>query len=517
MRFPFYSLKTGMVACLSLLIVSAMLLIHVVMSRFAERDLIDERVKMGHLLMDVIGQMAGYEMARHGDSQGLTASNLPLREAISRVLRKGEFSRGFMVSAEGVRLFDVGPGEFGEKDLFFSCTEALKTRKSSLAFEGEIWGVTWFAPESVRICAPVLFRNRTIGAVAIGADLKPLYQQLRRTENVILGYICLNTIILVLVGIYLLSRSVIKPIRRLLTITEKFDEWTTLIPAGESSRSEFGQLFRSFKTMLNRLEVNKQELKDHIASLKEANLEIKKAQNDMIRSEKMATAGRLATGVAHEIGNPLGIILGYLELLKRDDLSLEEREDFFGRIEAEVNRIHRIIRELLDFSRGSGPDLEETAVHELIAETVHMLEPQPMMAQIKIQQILKAENDVVRAGPTQLKQVFLNIIINAADAMTDAGMPSGGRSPKSLVIETSNRDGFIRVSFTDTGTGISPEAQGRVFDPFFTTKEPGKGTGLGLSVCYTIMEGLGGAIHVQSPPGKGATIMVDIPLAVNRD
>jgi two-component system NtrC family sensor kinase len=517
MKFPFYSLKTGMVACLSLLIVSAMILIHVVMTRFAERDVIDAKVKMGHLIMEFIGQTAGYEMTKHGDSQRPFASDLPFRGAIDQALKKGEFSRALMVSAEGVRLFDVGPWESGRKDALFSCREALRTGQPSLAFEGETWGVTWFAPERVRICEPVLFKGRTIGAVAIAADLDALYQRLRRTENVVLGYICLNTIILVLVGIYLLSRSVIKPIRRLLTITEKFDEWTTLIPADESSRNEFGQLFRSLKMMLNRLEANKQELKDHIASLKEANLEIKKAQNDMIRSEKMATAGRLATGVAHEIGNPLGIILGYLELLNRGDLSREEREDFLGRIEAEVNRIHQIIRELLDFSRGSGPEREETAVHELIMETVHMIEPQPMMAQIEIQQVLKAEDDVVRAGPTQLKQVFLNIIINAADAMAGADMPSGEGPPKALVIETANRDGFIRVSFTDTGAGISREAQGRIFDPFFTTKEPGKGTGLGLSVCYTIMEGLGGAIRVESPPGKGATIIVDIPLAVRRN
>jgi len=237
----------------------------------------------------------------------------------------------------------------------------------------------------------------------------------------------------------------------------------------------------------------------------------------MIRSEKMATAGRLATGVAHEIGNPLGIILGYLELLKRRDLGRGEREDFLERIEAEVNRIHQIIRELLDFSRASGPQREETAVHELIMGTVHMLEPQPVMEQIEIHQALKAENDRVRAVPTQLKQVFLNIIINAADAMSDADISGRADSPKVLEIETVNKDGFIQVIFTDTGAGIPPEAQGRIFDPFFTTKEPGKGTGLGLSVCYTIMEGLKGAIRVESPAGRGTRVVVDIPLAVNRD
>ena len=219
----------------------------------------------------------------------------------------------------------------------------------------------------------------------------------------------------------------------------------------------------------------------------------------------------------HEVGNPLGIVLGYLELLKRGDLSVKEREDFLERIEAEVNRIHQIIRELLDFSRGSGPHREETNVHELIMETLHLLTPQPMMAQIEIQPSLDAKDDVVLAVPTQLKQVFLNIIINAADAMAETDLSKGAGSPRVLKIGTANKSGFIQVTFTDTGAGIPPEAQGRLFDPFFTTKEPGKGTGLGLSVCYTIMEGLGGAIRVESPAGSGARVTVDIPLTERRE
>lgn len=503
MRFPFYSLRTGIVVCLSFLIVSAMLLINVVMVKFAERDLIDAKAEMGRLLIQAIGQMAGYEMVKRDNHMTRLESDLPFKEEITRLLRMGGFSNALMISDKGARLFSLGS---------CSSTEALRAQKSSLEFSGEIWGVIWFAPERIRISAPILFKGRLMGAVAICADLDPLYQGLRESESIILGYICLDTIILVLFGIYLLSRTVIKPIYRLLTITEKFDEWATLFPPGESSRNEIGQLFRSLKMMLNRLEANKKELNDNIASLEKANLEIKKAQDDIIKSEKMASAGRLATGVAHEIGNPLGIVLGYLELLKRSDLKSEEREDFVSRIEAEVHRINQIIRELLDFSRPSSAEHEETGVHQLIVETVNMLEPQPMMDQIKIHQDLKAEKDVVWAGSVQLKQVFLNIMMNAADAMAEADMSSGSASPKILVIETANQDSFIVVTFADTGVGIPPEALDCIFDPFYTTKEPGKGTGLGLSVCYTIMEGLGGAIRAKSDFGKGTKIIVDIPL-----
>jgi len=283
-----------------------------------------------------------------------------------------------------------------------------------------------------------------------------------------------------------------------LIITDKFEEWPPLFDKGEASKNEIGQLFRSLRMMLKRLEANKKELKDNISSLEQANLEIKKAQDEIIQSEKMASAGRLATGVAHEIGNPLSIILGYLELLKRGDLKSEENKDFVERIESEVTRINQIIRELLDFSRPSNAPNEETEIHRLILETVKMLEPQPMMDRIEIRQQLRAEKDFVWAEMAQLKQVFLNIIMNAADSMIGESVPSDGLSPKVLGIVTENEDDSIVIRFTDKGIGISPEELGRIFDPFYTTKEPGKGTGLGLSVCYTIIDGLGGGIRAES-------------------
>ena len=514
LRFPFYSLRTGIVACLTFLVLSAMLLINLVMVKFAERDLVDARVEIGRLLIQTIGQRAGHEMIEGEEGLTTISSRERFREDIAQLLRMGGYSSVLMINNKGARLLSLGSWGKTEKDALFSSRETLKTKKLSLKILGEIWGVIWFAPEKVRISAPIFFKDRLIGAVAICADLDLLYQGLRKSEKLILAYIFLNAMILVLFGIYLLSRTVVKPIYRLLAITDRFEEWPSLLPEGESSRNEIGQLFRSLKSMLKRLEGNEKELKDTIASLEEANLEIKKAQDDMIRSEKMVSAGRLATGVAHEIGNPLGIVLGYLELLKRGDLNNEEKKDFVARIESEVSRINQIIRELLDFSRPSGAEHEETGVHQLIGETVNMLEPQPMMNRIEIQQDLRAEEDMVWAASGQLKQVFLNIIMNAADAMIDPSESSGGYSPNVLVIETHNEDDSIVISFRDTGCGIPPEELGRIFDPFFTTKEPGKGTGLGLSVCYTMIKGLGGAIHAESVLGDGTHISVTIPLGI---
>jgi len=512
LRFPFYSLRTGIVVCLTFLILSAMLLINVVMVKFAERDLIDAKVEMGRILIHTIGQRVVYETTIRHKALNELGSLPRFSKEIAQLLRMGGYSSVLVVSGTGTRVFGLGSWGKREEDALVRPREALTRQKSSLEFLGEIWGVTWLAPEMVRMSAPIFFEGRLMGAVAICADLGPLYQGLRKSERIILVYICLNAIILVLFGVYLLSRTVVKPIHRLLIITDKFEEWPPLFDKGEASKNEIGQLFRSLRMMLKRLEANKKELKDNISSLEQANLEIKKAQDEIIQSEKMASAGRLATGVAHEIGNPLSIILGYLELLKRGDLKSEENKDFVERIESEVTRINQIIRELLDFSRPSNAPNEETEIHRLILETVKMLEPQPMMDRIEIRQQLRAEKDFVWAEMAQLKQVFLNIIMNAADSMIGESVPSDGLSPKVLGIVTENEDDSIVIRFTDKGIGISPEELGRIFDPFYTTKEPGKGTGLGLSVCYTIIDGLGGGIRAESVLGKGTEVIVAIPL-----
>jgi len=512
LRFPFYSLRTGIVACLTFLILSAMLLINVVMVKFAEKDLVDAKVEMGRILIHTIGQRVVYETISRHKALNELGSVPRFSKKIVRLLRMGGYSNVLVISSTGTRVFGLGSWGKREEDALVRSREALKNQKSSPEFLGKIWGVIWLAPEMVRMSAPFFFEGRLMGAVAICADLSPLYQGLRKSEKLILIYICLNAVILVLFGIYLLSRTVVKPIHRLLTITDEFEEWPPIFDQGESSRNEIGQLFRSLKMMLKRLETNKKELKANISSLEEANLEIKKAQDEIIKSEKMASAGLLATGVAHEIGNPLSIILGYLELLKKGDLKSEENRDFVERIESEVTRINQIIRELLDFSRPSSAEHAETGIHQLIMEIVNMLEPQPMMDRIEIRLDLRAEKDVVWAGMSQLKQVFLNIIINAADAMIDTDILSDGLSPKVLHIETENEDASIMISFIDTGIGISSEELGHIFDPFYTTKEPGKGTGLGLSVCYTIIEGLGGRIRAESVLGKGTEVIVTIPL-----
>jgi signal transduction histidine kinase len=266
--------------------------------------------------------------------------------------------------------------------------------------------------------------------------------------------------------------------------------------------------------MLKRLDENKKELKNHIISLEKANNDLKAAQNEIIRSEKLASVGRLAAGIAHEIGNPIGIVLGYIDLIHKGGLSPEEEKDFISRIESEITRINIIIRQLLDFSRSSAEEKENCSVHDLITDTVEMLKPQSRMRELEITMDLRADKDTVLADKNQLQQVLLNILINSIDALEEDGH---FREKSYIMVKSENKNDFIMLDFVDNGPGIADEDIDRIFDPFFTTKEPGRGTGLGLSVCYRIIEVLGGTIKAESALGKGMMIYIGLPLVEDPD
>jgi len=340
-------------------------------------------------------------------------------------------------------------------------------------------------------------------------------------QKIVFFYILLNTLFLALLGFYFIYRSIIRPINRLVKRAEEFKEGEAFFLAPDTEQNEFTKLSRSINVMLRRLEDNKAELTTGIRSLEKANLELQQAQEEIIRSEKLASVGRLASGVAHEIGNPIGIVLGYLGLLKGSDLNDEERRDFINRIEKEIGRINRTIRNLLDFSRPSKGEMKVVSVHKIIGDMVDILKPQTVVSDSEIVFDKGAKKDTVLADPDKLKQVFLNLSMNAIDAM-GAHQTKNESQKNTLSIQTSlspetktdkrvNKS-KIHIEFIDNGSGIPAEDLTRIFDPFYTTKEPGKGTGLGLSVSLRIIEDIGGDIKVKSEPGKGTKIIVILPI-----
>lgn len=511
MKIRFTGLRAGILTQLIFLIVAAMLLINVAMLNLYEKYLIKEKGNTGAALAAAVEEIVSAVLRTERISPGDLRSSSMFRSSLERLLNSSGYSDIIIVGKDDEVLFST---EFPDRNRQYNlilAMEAKNTLTGSVDIWGSTWGVLWLRKSDISISAPIRYgKDRHAGGLAVRASLVPVYETMRRSEKLVILYIILDTVILAFVGIYLLSRIVVTPIHRLLKMTEEYEDGEFIPAGGETPENEIGNLSRSLSGMFKRLDENKSELKEHILSLERANNDLKAAQKEIIRSEKLVSVGRLAAGIAHEIGNPIGIILGYLDMIKKGNLSEGEEKDFIERAESEITRISTIIRQLLDFSRESAEKKEDCNIHEIINNTSGMLLHQTMMKDIRINLNLDAEQDIVLADKNRILQVFLNIMMNSVDALKDEN--HAAENPE-IDIFTSIENGLINIEFVDNGPGISADELNHIFDPFFTTKDPGRGTGLGLSVCYRIIENLGGDIRAESSPGKGTKIIIRLPLS----
>lgn len=263
--------------------------------------------------------------------------------------------------------------------------------------------------------------------------------------------------------------------------------------------------------------------------LQDSLVKLQAAQNQLLRSEKLAGIGRLAAGVCHEILNPLNIISGHAQALL-----MERHEDAFLKedltsIMEEIGRIEKIISGLLKFSRKGEVELRHVNINEELDSVLSIVEKDMRTGNIRIVRRYDLNLDKILIDPDRMRQVFLNIITNAKYAMQEGGILT--ISTQSVIKDRRRRrrneepvppelptEGmpFLRIMFADTGTGIKKENLDKLFDPFFTTKPEDKGTGLGLSVCYTIIEKHLGTLEVESEYGHGATFIIDLPFDTSR-
>jgi two-component system, NtrC family, sensor kinase len=224
--------------------------------------------------------------------------------------------------------------------------------------------------------------------------------------------------------------------------------------------------------------------------------------------------------VAHEIGNPLAAVLGYAEILRSDAaaqagaggplLSADERRDALDRVKAETQRIHRIIQDLLDYSRPTREEAQATEPLAVLRSAEALLRPQARFRAIKlVSEPPLGSWPLVLVSPGRLRQVFVNLLLNAADAMAGQGTVA----VRATVTAGPQEHALVRLLLRDEGPGVSPELERKIFDPFFTTKSPGQGTGLGLSISRSIIESYHGTLELApTPPGeKGAAFLITLP------
>lgn len=250
-----------------------------------------------------------------------------------------------------------------------------------------------------------------------------------------------------------------------------------------------------------------------IKRLEYADKKMNELNAQLVHSDKLAALGKMATGVAHEINNPLAVIAektGWMEdLLEEEEFqnsqNLEEYKKSLLKIEEHVERARKVTHGMLGFARRMEPHLEDVDINKVINETITFLESYARTNNISIINDSKSDLPIIASDHSQIQQVFLNLLTNAIDAVGKDG---------NIFISSKSNDSKIAVSIKDNGPGIPKERQARVFEPFYTTKKSGKGTGLGLSVSYNIVKNLGGTINLESEEGKGATFTVTLPVVV---
>jgi C4-dicarboxylate-specific signal transduction histidine kinase len=252
------------------------------------------------------------------------------------------------------------------------------------------------------------------------------------------------------------------------------------------------------------------DLRETTQEMERREHELRDKQEQLVQAGKLATLGELTTGVAHELNNPLNNIGLYVgNVIDRIRLGEDDTEPLVGDLEKAMEQVRKateIISHLRTFGRAARVSIEQVDVDDVIERSLLLVHEQLRLRGIEVELELCPDELVVVANPIQLEQVFINLLTNARDALTDS-------KRKTIRIASSRDEERIRIAFSDTGPGIPHDLQQRIFDPFFTTKEVGTGTGLGLSITYSILKEYGGEISVDSPPGKGATFIIELPFA----
>jgi two-component system NtrC family sensor kinase len=375
----------------------------------------------------------------------------------------------------------------------------------------------WSGKKWLVVAQPLYQGENLIGAVGLSGPRTTLFDLMAANQQHVLVYLLINAIILTVIGFFRISRQVIRPLERLITVADNYQAQERVLFSSQNQSNEISQLSASLNSVVQRIEYDKSVLKQTVAELARKNKQLQENQQEMVRAEKLASVGRLAAGLAHEIGNPLGVAQGYLQLLGMDGSGEDERTEYVGRALKELERVDGLIRQLLDYARTSKGEPQRFDAQELLAELAATLKVQPFLQGIRLDLALEAGNALVFADPEQVRQVILNCLINAADAIKGCREDGSGAivMATALVAPSKQKNDLLllQIAIEDNGAGVNPELLDTVFDPFFTTKEPGAGTGLGLSVSLALLESMGGTIRLQSVEGEGTTVLLLLPLA----
>ncbi|TMA28775.1 MAG: two-component sensor histidine kinase [Deltaproteobacteria bacterium] len=324
-------------------------------------------------------------------------------------------------------------------------------------------------------------------AIELHEDLGPVREQLAALDARLLFTLALFLALLVAVAVWLLERGVVRRLAQVdlaLEVVGAEHGGTALLPEGGDA---VGRVGAAVNRLSERLREERQRTRTQIDQLSAANRALGAAREDLQRSERLASIGRLAAGVAHEVGNPVSALIAYAALMRERVRQGKDVGEYADRVEREAARIDRILRDLLDLARPREVRLERVDLRRAVELARSALEPQQVWNGVALDAKLAADLPAVFAEEHYAVQVFVNLLANAARAGAKKVRVAGRSGPDAVFVEVE-----------DDGKGIAPEVLPRLFEPFFTTAAPGEGTGLGLALCHASMERIGGSISARN-------------------
>jgi len=495
-------LKSEIIVNITLLVMASLLFLGVIVLNLQLKALSNAKLEIAEELALSISSSIKAFMA-YKNSTDIKEDQLYINNVIWEFSKIPGIIEMEIVDEKGIIIADI-VGNQGKKSRDKYLKKAIFTNKPNFKFLTKRYLLFFNQPYGLIYISPIFSKKGKRFFIKLFLSLEDVRTNLTQFQVLVLLFILIDGFIFIVFGIIFFSRVIVNPIKKLLYATQKLSDGNLEYRVEVKEKNEIGQLCQNFNQMAEALMINRDKLTKTISSLEMANKELKIAQKNIIEAEKMASLGRLSAGIAHEIGNPLGAALGYVRFLKGGIEDEEELFDCLNRIESELLRIDKIIRDMLDFARPKKPMIGLVDAHIVIERAISLMENQGKLKEVEVIKDFYPKLPKVKVDPELLRQVLINLFINAIDAMDQKGK---------LFIKTGIKDKEIFIMVEDTGSGIPPENIKKLFDPFFTTKPPHQGTGLGLSISLKIIESFGGKLVAENRKEGGArfTIFLSIP------
>ncbi len=490
-------LRTEILVTLTFLLVAALLLGGMLTLRLTEQRLLAERIRH----VEETARLVVVALSPHQEAEAFAHLDLSRQQLLGKLSEMG-YCDGWWLFDQHLTLLDS-----------FSTTgrqpfNAARHQQVRLTGQVErridfpsLLNLFHAASTGVQLALPLYAEQRVVGVLEMHFSLDDIRLQLLDALQLLLIYVVLYGLVLVAAGYYLLQRNIIRPAKLLLQATRdvgRGDLNTRLPTAGPT---ELAQLATAYNEMVTALNMSQAQTRIHIDELEETNQQLQQVRDELIRSEKMSSVGQLAAGLAHELGNPLAALIGYLELLKKR-LTMADK-DVAERALVEAQRIDYLVRELLNFARPADKNGIEAV--DCIAELracCQLLAHQGTFGNVQLVDRLPAISVSVRINRQKIHQVFINLLINAVHACSKNGV---------IELNAGAGNEAVWLQVKDDGCGIAAADLTRIFDPFYTTKAPGEGTGLGLTICHRIVDEAGGHLQVESCPHQGSSFRLVLP------